>query len=169
MYRLRSWQFFLFVFRKVKYIVVRKLNRSQTRKTMREERGEGKGSEISQPSSSHPLPYRFRFLVWPLKQTKNTLNSRINPSESVSVWLNSGMPLKKIKISESSSLYKAFKRICHLQILIGVLYMQLIGMYSLCFILFLCLFVCVFAYLLQLIYFFFVCCVHLFIHNNLAI
>ena len=39
--------------------------------------------------------------------------------------------------------------------------------HSRCFVLLLCLFVCVFVYLLQLIYFFFVClCVHLFIHNN---
>ena len=93
------------MFRKVKYTVVRKLNRSQTRKR----------------SSSHPLPYRFRFLVWPLKQTKNTLNTRINPSESVSVWLNSGMPLKRVVLALQSE-----SVICHLQILIGVLYMQLI-------------------------------------------
>ena len=38
---------------------------------------------------------------------------------------------------------------------------------SRCFVLLLCLFVCVFVYLLQLKYFFFVCfCVHLFIYNN---
>ena len=40
-------------------------------------------------------------------------------------------------------------------------------MHSRCFVLLLCLFVCVFVYLLQLKYFFFVCfCVHLFIYNN---
>ena len=38
------------------------------------------------------------------------------------------------------------------------------------FVLLLCLFVCVFVYLLQLIYFVFVClCVHLFIYNNFDI
>ena len=38
------------------------------------------------------------------------------------------------------------------------------------FVLLLCLFLCVFSYLLQLIYFFFVClCVHLFIFNNFDI
>ena len=42
--------------------------------------------------------------------------------------------------------------------------------HSRCFVLLLCLFVCVFVYLLQLIYFFFVClCVHLFIYNNFDI
>ena len=42
--------------------------------------------------------------------------------------------------------------------------------HSRCFVLLLCLFVCVFVYLLQLKYFFFVCfCVHLFIYNNFDI
>ena len=42
--------------------------------------------------------------------------------------------------------------------------------HSSCFVLLLCLSVCVFVYLLQLIYFFFVClCVHLFIYNNFDI
>ena len=42
--------------------------------------------------------------------------------------------------------------------------------HSRCFVLLLCLFVCVFVYLLQLKYFFPVCfCVHLFIYNNFDI
>ena len=42
--------------------------------------------------------------------------------------------------------------------------------HSSCFVLLLCLSVCVFVYLLQLIYFFFVClCVHLFIYDNFDI
>ena len=46
------------------------------------------------------------------------------------------------------------KRICHLEILIGVLYMQLIVCAAV--VLLLCLFLCVFVDLLQLKHFFFV-------------
>ena len=82
---------------------------------------------------------------------------------SIPVGLNSWMLLKKIYHQQ------VVKRICHLEILIGVLYMQLIVCAAV--VLLLCLFLCVFVDLLQLKHFFFVfffVCICLFITTSIS-
>ena len=82
---------------------------------------------------------------------------------SIPVGLNSWMLLKKIYNQQ------VLKRICHLEILIGVLYMQLIVCAAI--VLLLCLFLCVFVDLLQLKHFFFVLffvCICLFITTSIS-
>ena len=82
---------------------------------------------------------------------------------SIPVGLNSWMLLKKIYNQQ------VVKRICHLEILIGVLYMQLIVCAAV--VLLLCLFLCVFVDLLQLKHFFFVfffVCICLFITTSIS-
>ena len=82
---------------------------------------------------------------------------------SIPVGLNSWMLLKKIYNQQ------VLKRICHLEILIGVLYMELIVCAAV--VLLLCLFLCVFVDLLQLKHFFFVLlfvCICLFITTSIS-
>ena len=89
---------------------------------------------------------------------------------SVSVGLLWNAIKEDLKSESRFRFKKAFKRFCHLQILIGVLYMQLIVCTAVvlsCF--FVYSFVSLFIYY-SLNIFFFVCfCVHLFIYNNFDI